>query len=146
MISRVSLALKIALAKVQIERIIIPSLRGVTIKTGFGWIEIGDQLFEHDIVIHTDGSISKWEKKISKPLNGGVYEHTPLSKEELGFLAEEQPVQVFIGTGQYGSLPLTPEAKIILACYQSVILPTPQLLREMKRSTGSYVAVLHVTC
>jgi len=115
-------------------------------KTGFGWIEIGDQVYEYDIVIHTDGSISKRKKKLSKPLKGEYHEHTPLSKEELGFLGEEQPVQVFIGTGQYGSLPLTPEAKIILACYQAVILPTPQVLREMKRSTGSYVAVLHVTC
>jgi hypothetical protein len=115
-------------------------------KTGFGWIEIGDQVYEYDIIIHTDGSISKRKKKLSKPLKGEYHEHTPLSKEELGFLAEEQPVQVFIGTGQYGSLPLTPEAKIILACYQSVILPTPQVLREMKRSTGSYAAVLHVTC
>jgi hypothetical protein len=114
-------------------------------KTGFGWIEIGDQVYEHDIIVHIDGSITKRQKKVSKPLKA-VYEHIPLSGEELVFLAEELPVQVFIGTGQYGSLPLTPEAKIVLARYQSVILPTPEVLREMKRSPGSYVAILHVTC
>jgi hypothetical protein len=114
-------------------------------KTGFGWIEIGDHVYENDIIIHADGSITKRKKKLSRTLKG-AYGHTPLSEEELKFLEEERPGQVFIGTGQYGSLPLTPEAKIVLASYQSVILPTPEVLREMKRSTGSYVAILHITC
>ncbi|MBP1929121.1 hypothetical protein J2741_001668 [Methanolinea mesophila] len=114
-------------------------------KTGFGWIEIGDQVYENDIIIHSDGSITKRKKKLSKGLKD-QYEHTPLSEKELGFLAEEQPGQIYIGTGQYGSLPITPDAKIILSRYQLVVLPTPEVLQEMKRSTGSYVAILHVTC
>ncbi len=114
-------------------------------KTGFGWIEIGDHVYEYDIIIHTDGSITKRKKKLSKQLRN-EYGHTPLSEEELDFLEEERPEQVFIGTGQYGSLPLTPEARNLLARHQAVILPTPEVLRELKRSTASYIAILHVTC
>jgi hypothetical protein len=133
------------LAKVQIGPVIIPTLRGFAMKTGFGWIEIGDQVYEHDIIIHADGSITKRKKRLSKVLKD-QYEHTPLSAEELGFLMDEQPVQVFIGTGQYGSLPITQDAKILLSRYQLVALPTPEILQKMKRSAGSYVAILHVTC
>jgi hypothetical protein len=115
------------------------------VKTGFGWIEIGDHVYEHDIIIHADGSITKRKKKLSKALKD-QYEHTPLSAEELAFLTDEQPGQVLIGTGQYGSLPITPEAKILLSRYQLVVLPTPEILKEMKQSTSSYVAILHVTC
>jgi hypothetical protein len=75
-------------------------------KTGFDWIEIGGTRYEHDIVIHADGSILKRHKKFSKSLRG-EYGRTPLSAEKLAFIDEEHPEAVYVGTGRYGDLPLT---------------------------------------
>lgn len=114
-------------------------------KTGFGWIEVGGVRYDHDIVIHTDGSVTKRKKKESKGLKGD-YGHTPLSENELGFLAKEKPATVYIGTGQYGSLPLTPGAREVLSPYAPVIMPTGEILSLLAREERSFVAVLHVTC
>ncbi len=114
-------------------------------KTGFGWIEVGGKRFDHDIILHTDGSVSKRRKKASKELKG-EYGHTPLSEHELEFLRGEKPDVVYIGTGQYGSLPLTPGAEEVLSTYATVIKPTGDLLSPLAREERSHVAILHVTC
>jgi hypothetical protein len=114
-------------------------------KTEFGWIVIQGTRYEHDIIIHTDGTVSKRRKKISKPRRE-EYGHTPLSAEELAFLAEERPEIVYIGTGQYGDLPLTPDARALLASYEPVIGPTPELLPLLEKEQRTYAAIVHVTC
>jgi hypothetical protein len=118
---------------------------GKYMETGFGWIESGGKRYDHDIVIHTDRTITKRKKKLSKDQKG-QYGHTPLSEAELGFLVDEQPEAVFIGTGQYGDLPLTPAAKKILEQYDAVIMPMPEVLPLIEREKKKFVAVLHVTC
>ena len=114
-------------------------------KTEFGWIEIGGTRYDHDILIHTDNTVSKRKKKLSKHY-AGEYGHTPLSAEELAFLENERPAVVYIGTGQYGALPLTPEAITLLEAYVHVVKPTPDLLLPLEREQRKYAAVLHVTC
>ncbi len=114
-------------------------------RTGFGWIEAGGTRYEHDIVIHTDGTVSKRRKKLSKPRKE-EYGHTPLSAEELAFLEKERPMVVYIGTGQYGDLPLTPDALALLRPYAPVVMPTPDLIPLIERERRKYAAVLHVTC
>ena len=114
-------------------------------KTGFGWIEVGKTRCDHDIIIHTDGSISKRKKKASKEMKGD-YGHTPLSEYELGFLSEEKPDVVYVGTGQYGSLPITPGAEKIMSAYKTVLLPTSEILPLLEHEDRSFVALLHVTC
>ena len=114
-------------------------------QTGFGWIEIDGDRYEHDIVIHTDHTVTKRQKKLSKPFKGS-YGHTPLSGEELAFLEREKPKVVYIGTGQYGDLPLTPEAQVVLAGYKTVIKPTPEILQDLATKTRRFTAILHVTC
>jgi len=114
-------------------------------KTGFGWIETGGVRYDHDIVIHANGSITKRKKKLSKPQKEH-YGHTPLSGEELVDLLEEKPGVVYIGTGQYGDLPLTPDATGLPAPFVSVIKPTPDILPLIEQEKQRYVAVLHVTC
>ena len=122
-----------------------PLKQGDRMETGFGWIEAGDTRYEHDIVIHTDGTVSKRKKKLSKPY-AGEYGHTPLSAEELAFLKKERPKVVYIGTGQYGDLPLTPDAAALLERYKTVVRPTPELLPLLEKEDRKYAAVLHVTC
>ena len=115
------------------------------IKTGFGWIEINGIRYDHDIIIHTDGSISKRPKKRSRALRE-EYGHTPLSDEELGSVLDERPDIVYIGTGQYGSLPVTPEALDFLKPYEPMLMPTPDLLPMLENEKRRYIAVIHVTC
>lgn len=115
------------------------------VKTGFGWIEVGGVRYDHDVVIHTDGSVTKRKKKESKGLKGD-YGHTPLSEHELGLLAEEDPGVVYVGTGQYGDLPLTPGARDVLSSYVPVIMPTGEILPLLKKEERPYIAILHVTC
>jgi hypothetical protein len=114
-------------------------------QTGFGFIEIDGVTYTHDIVIHSDGTISKREKKKSKGLKG-EYGHTPLSSKELDFIASENPEVIYIGTGQYGSLPITSDAGIILDQYKTVIEDTPGVISALTGENRRYIAILHVTC
>jgi hypothetical protein len=113
--------------------------------TGFGFIEINGVTYTHDIVIHIDGTISKREKKKSKRLKG-EYGHTPLSGSELVFIAREKPKAIYIGTGQYGSLPLTKDARDILGNYKTIVQATPEVISALPTEKRRYVAILHVTC
>jgi hypothetical protein len=112
-------------------------------QTGFGWIEIDGVRYEHDVIIHADGDVSKRKKKMSKAFKG-EYGHTPLSRAELDFLSEEKPRKVFIG--QYGDLPVTPDATALLSRYDTMTAPTPGLLSLIGQEKDRFVAILHVTC
>lgn len=114
-------------------------------QTGFGWIEIDGVRYEHDVIIHQGGRVAKRKKKASKALKA-EYGHTPLSGAELDFLRQEKPHKVFIGTGQYGDLPVTPDAAAILARYETVTGPTPDLVARISQEHDRFVAILHVTC
>jgi hypothetical protein len=114
-------------------------------ETGFGWIEVDGVRYDHDIVIHTDRTVTKRKKKLSKGQKG-QYGHTPLTDAELAFLEDEHPEAVFIGAGQYGDLPVTPKARKILDRYGAEVMPTPAILPRIEGERRKYAAVLHVTC
>jgi len=114
-------------------------------KSEFGWIEIDKIRYEHDVIIHADGSVTKRSKKKSRDLKS-IYGHTPLSNNELEFLEQEKPEIVYIGTGQSGNLPLTPDAKKVLSQFETVIRPTPDILGMLKKEHRSCIAIIHVTC
>ena len=114
-------------------------------RTGFGWIEIAGVRYDHDVIIHAGGKVGKRKKKSSKALKG-EYGHTPLSAAELDFLTDEKPETMFIGTGQYGDLPVTPDAQAVLSRYTTITGTTPGLLPKIEGEKGRFVAILHVTC
>ncbi len=114
-------------------------------ETGFGWIVIDKKRYEHDVVIGARGNVSKRKKKASQELKG-EYGHTPLSHRELDFLSGEKPEIVYVGTGQYGDLPITPEAREVLNQYSAVIRPTPEILPLLEQESRRHIAILHVTC
>ena len=114
-------------------------------KTKFGWVEIRHIRYDHDVIVHQDKSVEKRSKKKSKKLKN-LYGHTPLADHELAFLRDEKTGIVYIGTGQWGDLPVTDEAKVILAKYETIILPTPEVVELMEKEHRQYVAILHVTC
>jgi hypothetical protein len=110
----------------------------------FGSIEIDGRTYDHDVVID-HGEVRKRVKKPSKPQRA-QYGHTPLSPDE------EIPwrgSQLIIGTGAYGSLPITPELnqEARRQGVELVALPTADacgLLADLDRRDVN--AILHVTC
>ncbi len=114
-------------------------------KSEFGWIKVNGEKYEKDIILHADGSITKREKKKSKDLKT-LYGHTPLSERELDFLMQEKPEIVFVGTGHQAALPITPKALSILKKYETVILPTSEIMEKINREDRKMVALIHVTC
>ncbi len=117
----------------------------VMMKSKFGWIKVNGIKYEKDIILHTDGSVTKREKKKSKDLKS-TYGHTPLSERELDFLTKENPKVVYVGIGHESALPITPEAMSILNKYETVVLPTNQITEKIKSENRKMVALIHVTC
>ena len=111
----------------------------------FGWIKVNGEKYEKDIVIHSDESITKREKKKSKDLKPD-YGHTPLSERELEFLPKEQFDALYVGTGHEAALPITPQALETLKKYNATILPTPEVIGKIMQEQKPFVAIIHVTC
>ncbi len=120
-------------------------MKTLSFKSKFGWIKVNGEKYEKDIVIHSNGSITKREKKKSKNLKP-EYGHTPLSERELEFLPTEQFEALYIGTGHEAALPITPKALEILKKYNATILPTPRAIGEIEKEQRKFVALIHVTC
>jgi hypothetical protein len=114
-------------------------------KSRFGWVKINGVKYKKDIILHADGKITLREKKKSKHLKQN-YGHTPLSDRELDFLENEKPDVVFVGTGHDAALPITPDALSILKGYETIVEPTPIVIKKISEETRSYVALIHVTC
>jgi hypothetical protein len=109
----------------------------------FGSIEIDGIRYEHDVLIDR-GEIRKRKKKPSKKLRD-AYGHTPLSLEE------EIPWKcrrLVIGTGIYGSMPVTDDLQQEAHDRQIelIVLPTAQAIATLKQSDPATNAILHVTC
>ncbi len=114
-------------------------------KSEFGWIKVNGVKYEKDIVLHFDGTVTKRKKKKSKDLKP-IYGHTPLSERELDFLSKEKPEVVYVGTGHEAALPITPEALLILKKYETVILPTNEIIEKIDHENRKIAALIHVTC
>jgi hypothetical protein len=114
-------------------------------KSEFGWIKTNGVKYEKDIIVHVDGSITNRQKKKSKDLKA-AYGHTPLSERELDFLSQENPEVVYVGTGHQAALPITPEAMAILKKYETIILPTPEIIEKIENEKRKMAALIHVTC
>ena len=115
------------------------------LEANFGWIKVNGEKYEKDIVIHSDESITKREKKKSKDLKPD-YGHTPLSERELEFLPKEQFDALYVGTGHEAALPITPQALEILKKYNATILSTPEVIGKIMQEQKLFVAIIHVTC
>jgi hypothetical protein len=115
------------------------------VKTRYGWVEINHVRYDHDIIIHPDQKITKRSKKKSRNLKK-EYGHTPLSEHDLVFLKKESPAVIFIGTGQFGDMPITREAHKILSRFDTCVSPTPEILDRIAEESRPFAAVLHVSC
>ncbi len=120
-------------------------MKDISLKAKFGWIKINGEKFEKDVIIHSDGKITKRKKKLSKDLKS-EYGHTPLSEKELDFLAQEKFDALYVGTGHEAALPITPQAQEILKAKNAIILPTTEIIEKIEKEQNKFVALIHVTC
>lgn len=118
-----------------------------------GWLMVNGTRYDHDIIIHADGSVTARNCGCSPDLRAKLektylndYFHVPLAEWELEFLLEERPEIVIVGAGFRGMLPITPKAKEILARYEHKILSTPRAIELLVSEGRRYVAILHSTC
>ena len=116
-----------------------------SISTGFGWVVIDGSKYEHDVVILTDGSVTKRRKDLSRDKKS-KYGHTPLTRKELLPLLEHNPDLIVIGTGQSGAMPITPKAEALLNEHACFIGPTPDAIEWIEKDDRKLIALLHVTC
>ena len=114
-------------------------------KSKYGWVEIDGIRYDHDVIMHTDRSVTKRSKKKSKKFKN-LFGHTPLSDHDLRFLDNDQAHIIYIGTGQYGDLPITTEAHTILSKKEVIIRPTPDILNLLEDEQRPFAAVIHVSC
>ncbi len=118
-----------------------------------GWFMVNGTKYEHDIIIHVDGSVTGRNCGCSPAMRAQLsqtyirdYFHAPLTECELDFLKDEMPEVVIIGAGFRSMLPLTPKAKEILAMYEHKVLSTPMAIELIGTERRRFVAILHSTC
>jgi hypothetical protein len=118
-----------------------PSLKG----TGFGWIDVDEERYSHDILIRLDGSISKRKKKLSKEIYGTS--HT-ISQAEAEYIYQDEADGLLIGGGQFGRIKLSPEADAFFReknCPVN-IQTTPEAVKSWNQSGESLIGLFHITC
>jgi len=114
-------------------------------KTGFGWIEIDGERYEHDILIRPDGEIKKRKKKLSKQIFGTS--HT-ISLEEAKHILKKGGEKLIIGTGQSGLVDLSKEAEKYFKKNKCKVklFRTPEATEEWNKTSGEVIGVFHLTC
>lgn len=117
-------------------------------KTGFGYIVVNGVKYDHDIVVHVDGKVTRRKKELSKPYKKGF--HTPLAPPEIEEILAEKPEIIVIGSGQYGALPVLNETIKLLEekKVKYIIEKTPKAIEEYNELSKErkVAAIFHVTC
>jgi hypothetical protein len=113
--------------------------------TGFGWIEIDGERYEHDVLIRLGGKVKRRKKKLSKQVYGTS--HT-LSLAEAKHVFEEGARVLIVGTGQGDSVHLSPEAAEYFEKRRCDVHlhPTPEALAAWNGAGKDAVGLFHVTC
>lgn len=113
--------------------------------TEFGSITIAGKAFPHDVVIRPSGKVKKRKKKLSKAQYGTS--HT-VSRDEAEHIYRQGAERVIIGSGQYGRVELSREARAFFENQGCAVelLPTPEALQKWNAAAGKAIAMFHVTC
>ncbi len=118
--------------------------------SSFGSVTIDNRSYSDDVIITNEG-VKLRDKNLSRSYAKDYGNHIPLSKAELvqyiGLPEDyvKKPV-IFIGTGQNGKLPLTPDAKLFLSSFTVISKPTPEVLGYVQKELRKYIAIIHTTC
>ena len=117
------------------------------LKTGFGWVEINGERYNYDVILFWDGEVLRRKKEKSEKVKK-LFEHTPFSKFEVEDLFKKDVKVVYIGTGQYGAMPVREDAieEIKKKGVELIIDKTPKILEKIKNDKRKWVALIHTTC
>jgi hypothetical protein len=115
--------------------------------TAFGSITVEGAVFEHDVVIASDGTVAKRKKNLSKSVYGSS--HT-ISLGEITHVLDRgrDADELIVGSGQYDNVRLSPEAAAFVEerdC-RVLLLPTPAAIGAWNRAQGKAIGLFHVTC
>jgi hypothetical protein len=114
--------------------------------TEFGSITIDGDSLHHDVVIRLNGKLKKRKKKLSKAIYGTSH---IISLDEAKQVYQDGAKQLIIGSGQYGNVTLSDEAKEYFdrkKC-QVKLLPTPEAIAIWNKTKSSAsIGLFHVTC
>jgi hypothetical protein len=114
-------------------------------KTSFGSITIAGAIYEHDVLIHLNGTIEKRKKKLSKAIYGTSH---MLSLDEARYVYEKGTKLLIIGSGQDGNVELSHEAADYFEHKHCKVdlWPTPEAIGAWNKARGPVIGLFHVTC
>jgi hypothetical protein len=114
-------------------------------QTTFGSITIEQTVFEHDVIIRSNGQVEKRKKKLSNAIYGTSH---ILSLPEAKYVYEKGVKRLIIGTGQYGNVRLSDEAADYFKHKECEVdlRPTPEAIQVWNETKGSTIGLFHVTC
>ncbi|HLV97515.1 MAG TPA: MTH938/NDUFAF3 family protein [Ktedonobacterales bacterium] len=114
-------------------------------QTGFGSITIEGICFEHDVLIRLNGQIEKRKKKLSKAIYGTSH---IVSQAEAERIYEKGVKRLILGTGQYNSVTLSPEAAEYFQRKHCQVesIATPKAILAWNTASGAVIGLFHVTC
>ena len=114
--------------------------------TGFGFVVANGERHDHDVVVLESGKVKKRKKKLSKAASGSA--HQVAAEEIAASLHPDAGLTLVVGTGQYGVLELTDEARRYLDAHgvHVDLAPTPEAIRRFNALDGRKGALIHVTC
>ena len=108
----------------------------------FGMVKYDEKEYNHDIIVHVDGSVTARKKEISRRKYGTSH---IMAEEEIKPLLHEEPDVIIVGSGVHGALRLgeiSMKADIIVSPTCKAVREYNQLKEEGKR----VAAIVHVTC
>lgn len=114
-------------------------------KTGYGNITVHGKKFKHDIIITLEGKIRKRNKKLSKQITKTSHF---VSLDEARDIFEPGAKKIIVGTGQYGVLKLTDDARQFFEKEQCelISMDTPDAISAWNHAEGKAIAMFHVCC
>ena len=114
-------------------------------KTTFGSITVNGQIYDHDILISLDGTVSKRKKKLSKQIFGTSH---VISQAEAEYIYESGAGQVIFGAGHNGMLILSTEAADFFRSRNCrvILMPTPEAVDTFNLQTEPSIGLFHITC
>jgi hypothetical protein len=119
------------------------------IKTRFGQITLQEggeeRMYEHDILIRLDGSVTKRKKKLSKQVYGTS--HT-LSLAEAKHVYEPGAEKLIIATGVFDRVGLSDEAAAFFQerGVEVQLLKTPKAAKQWNKLSGRVIGLFHISC
>jgi hypothetical protein len=123
------------------EKIVKPKIKG----TAFGSIRIGGEVYKRDVLIRLGGKVKKRKKKLSKAVYGTSH---IISLNEAKHIYEKGAELLVVGTGQYGLVQLSDEAKKYFDRKRCKVKlrPTPEAIQVWNEAKGDVIGLFHITC